>query len=473
MSEAPAQAQPAQGEIASERIATIAFKGREWQKPLIWYFRPKKYGGREGKRASVVAHRRAGKDRAALFIELEQMTQFDSPCEAWHTLPSYKQARKVIWDALTHDGKRVIDVAFPPAIVKKRHEDEMKIELLNGSLWRLVGADNFDTLVGSNPKHVTFSEYALTSPRAFEFVRPILAENGGTALFITTPRGFNHAFSLHEYAKSDPLWYCATHPASQTQLIAADILEQERKTMPDELYRQEYECDFSAANVGSILGRYMEEAERDGRIREGPLYDKFGADICVVADIGFKDAAAFWFVQPCRGGFRVIDHDEESGLDAEEWIDRLKARGWTIGTVYLPHDARAKTFRSRLTVVDIFLKSGLAASYKMVPHTTIADRVNAARIFARSCEFDRAACARGLISLREWHFKYDDERHAFSAEPEHDQHSHTGDAFSYAAVALKEHIPTVTQPKDDPDVASGAHYAFSLEMLHEARGENG
>lgn len=445
----------------------IALKAREWQKPLITAFRPKERDGRALKRGSVIAHRRAGKDRVALFIELEQMLQ--SPREAWHSLPTYKQARKVIWDALTGDGRRLIEVAFPPAIVKRRIEDEMKIELLNGSLWRLVGADSFDALVGSNPKHVTFSEYALTSPRAFEFVRPILAENGGSALFISTPRGYNHAFDLHEFAKAHPReWYAGYHPVSETCLIDEETLTKEREEMPDELFRQEYECDFTAANVGAILGRQMEAAHKEGRIHDGVAFDPLGAPLQVVSDIGYRDAAAWWWVQPCPGGFRVIDHDENTGLDAEEWIERLKTHDHVIDTLWLPHDARAKTFQSRLTVMDRFLQSGLAKNYRLVPKTSIADRINAARIFARHCEWHRSACAKGLISLREWHFKYDEERHAFSADPEHDEHSHTGDAFSYCAVALKDVTPITTLPQAET-VQQGNHYAFSLDELHEDR----
>ena len=437
----------------------VSIKTRPWQRPAIEYFRD------GGKRASIVAHRRAGKDRVALFIELERMTQ--KRIEAWHTLPSYKQARKVVWDALTRDGQRLLDVAFPRSIVRKRHEDEMKVELINGSLWRLVGADAFDSLVGSNPAHVSFSEYALTSPKAYEFVRPILAENGGTALFITTPRGFNHAYDLHEFAKQNPSWYCATHPVSDTGLIDAETLREERLTMPDELYRQEYLCDFSAANVGSIMGRYIEAAERDGRVRDGPLYDEGGADVQLVADIGYRDAAAFWWIQPCPGGgFRVIDYDEGTRMDASEWIDRLRAHPFPIGKLWLPHDARAKTFRSRYTVVDVFMRSGLAKTCGLVPQTTVADRINAARMFASKCEFDRARCAKGLLSLREWHYEFDDERHAFSSTPDHDQHSHPGDAFSYAAVALRPEVQEMEiQSAREPLVLTGASYSFSLDML--------
>jgi phage terminase large subunit len=224
--------------------------------------------------------------------------------------------------------------------------------------------------------------------------------------------------------------------------------------------------------VGSILGRYIEQAQRDGRIRAGPLYDPLGADVHLVSDIGYRDAAAWWWVQPCPGGFRVLDHDEDNGLDAEEWIERLRAHPFPVGTLWLPHDARAKTFRSRLTVVDIFTHSGLAENYRVVPQTSIADRINAGRMFMRRCEFDRAACARGLISLREWKFQYDEERHAYSASPQHDEHSHTGDALTYCGVALREEVreETVTAPSE---LLVPAHYAFSLEQLYEGLGHGG
>ena len=98
----------------SDVVAKIQIKLRDWQKPLRAYFK----GG--GKRAHVTAHRRAGKDRVALLLELEQM--LISPREVWHSLPEYAQARKVVWNAITRDGKRLIDDAFPAAIVKRKSE---------------------------------------------------------------------------------------------------------------------------------------------------------------------------------------------------------------------------------------------------------------------------------------------------------------------------------------------------------------
>jgi phage terminase large subunit len=73
----------------------------------------------------------------------------------------------------------------------------MLIRFKCGSTWQVIGSDNYDALVGSPPVGVVFSEWALSNPQAWSLIRPILAENGGWAIFITTPRGRNHAHRMY------------------------------------------------------------------------------------------------------------------------------------------------------------------------------------------------------------------------------------------------------------------------------------
>jgi phage terminase large subunit len=439
-----------------QRTFEIPFTQREWQKPLIARF---KAGVRHG---VVIAHRRAGKDRGAMRVELRKM--LTEPMECWHGLPEQEQARKVVWDVITGQGERLIDVAFPPPIRKRTINDEMKIEFVNGSLWRLVGMDRINALMGGNPKHVTYSEFALTNPKARQLIRPILAENGGSELIITTPRGYNHAWDVLQLAKANPdSWYWGYHPASQTGLISAEALADERRDMPDELYRQEYECDFSAANVGAILGSRIEAAEREGRVSEAVTWDP-DMPVVLSSDIGFRDASAFWFWQPVPDGFNLIDYREESGLDADDWINLLREEyEYDYAQVWLPPDARAKTFATKRSPIERFRAAGLQV--RITPSTTIAHRVNAARMMVPKCRFNPAKCARGLQVLRSWAFKWDDERRVFSSEPLHDEFSHGGDAFSYGALVMN--TPEV-QPKSAPLPLVAAEQ-FSLDQLHSDR----
>jgi phage terminase large subunit len=146
-----------------------------------------------------VMHRRGGKDRTALAQTVKMA--FKRIGLYWHCLPNLRQGRKVIWDNITSEGKNLIRQTFPDEIVARKIDDEMKIELVNGSIVQIVGADNFDALVGASPVHVTFSEWSLTDPRAYDFVRPILRENNGSVAFIFTPRGYNHGWKTLQVAK--------------------------------------------------------------------------------------------------------------------------------------------------------------------------------------------------------------------------------------------------------------------------------
>ena len=130
-----------------------------------------------GKRADCCWHRRGGKDATCLNYEATE--SITDPGLYFHMLPTQRQARKVIWDGFTRDGIRHINQAFPEEIRSNTRSQDMQIELKNGAIWQLCGSDNYDALVGSNPKGIVFSEWALCNPAAWDFLSPILAENGG------------------------------------------------------------------------------------------------------------------------------------------------------------------------------------------------------------------------------------------------------------------------------------------------------
>ena len=416
----------------------IAFEARPYQQDLIDYFR----GG--GKKACEIWHRKAGKDRVATFIESELAMQ--RPGLYWHALPKYEEARKVIWDAIMPTGQRLVDWAFPKSICKHLdHEMKVVIPTVDGqqSIWQPVGTDNYDSLVGAFPRHITWSEFALGSPVARNFLRQALAMNDGSELVITTPRGYNHAHDLYQYAKDSPEWHCSLLTVDDTGILSKKILDEERRTMPDELFRQEYYCDWSAANVGAILGRYVEAAEKEGRITDDVEYDREGAPIEISSDIGRRHISAWWFWQPQVDGFTLVDYDEDSGLDAEEWIERLQARlvGKRLGKVWLPHDARAKTFAAKHSAVEQFLTGFGHDKVAVVPQSKLKGHaINAGQVVLRRCRFHKTRCERGLAALRSWAYEYDDERKQYSREPLQDWSCDAADAFCEGAKVMQERV---------------------------------
>jgi len=112
-----------------------------------------------------------------------------------HVFPYANQGRRGIWNGLDRNGKKFLS-AFPDELVESRSDLKMRLILKNGSIYQLLGADDPDKLVGINCIGAVFSDVALMDPQALRLVQPILYENGGWAIFPSTPRGRNHFYRL-------------------------------------------------------------------------------------------------------------------------------------------------------------------------------------------------------------------------------------------------------------------------------------
>lgn len=166
--------------------------------------------------------------------------------------------------------------------------------------------------------------------------------------------------------------------------------------------------------------------------------------------MGRRDTATWWFWQSQIGGYHVFDHDSGWGIDAEEWAHRLKeklmayqspSRRDPLGKIWLPHDARAKTFAAKRSAVEIFIDVFGADKVAITPNSRISDRINAARVLMPRIAFHETRCAKGLEALRSWSYAYDEEKKIFSSEPNHDWASHDGDGFSYGCLIMKQAEP--------------------------------
>lgn len=161
----------------------------------------------------------------------------------YYFFPTYNQGRKVLWDGMDKDGFPYM-AHFPEEIIASKNEQEMRIELTNGSAFQIIGCDNIDNIVGTNPVGVVFSEYPLGRSEAWDFIRPILRENDGWAIFDYTPRGMNHGWKILQQAKADEEWFYQVLTADDTGIIPPEGLAAEKRQMPEDLFYQEYYCRF-------------------------------------------------------------------------------------------------------------------------------------------------------------------------------------------------------------------------------------
>ena len=393
-------------------------------------------------------------------------------------LPEAAQARKAIWDAVNpRTGKRRVDEAFPHELRSTTREHEMFIGFKCGGSYQVLGSDNYNSLVGSTPAGVVYSEWPLSRPQADAYLMPILAENNGWELYIYTPRGRNHGLSTLKAAQADPDAFAQVLTAADTGIIPQAVLDKQLEAYiakfgedhGQSFFDQEYGCSFDAANIGAILGRQIAKAENEGRVHSGVYIDPAGAPIEVSSDIGFRDTATWWFWQPKVGGFSLVDYMGESGLDADDWIERIRAKGYNIGQIHLPHDARVKTFQSKHSSVERFLLAFGADKVSIVPRVSISDRINAARKVLGRCEFNEDTCSKGLDGLREWSYEWNEDTQEFSREPLHNWASHPGDGFSYGAQIMSERAaPVIKKVVPIRGIAVGNPHGITVDEMFDS-----
>jgi phage terminase large subunit len=361
------------------------------------------------------------------------MTQ--RPGTYWHMLPEASQARKAIWEAINpHTGIRRIDEAFPAEIWDVRRENEMflKSTALNAT-WQVVGSDNFNSLVGSPPIGIVFSEWSLANSTAWGYMRPILAENGGWAMFIYTPRGKNHGYSTYQMAMSEPDWFGQRLTVEDTKALPETMLENEKREYIKEygeeqglsFFEQEYFCSFDAAILGAVYGASMAKAEKAGRFVSN-LYDP-ELPVFTAWDLGFDDATAIWFWQVVKNEIRFIDYYEASGYGIDHYCAVLHDKPYHYQDHFVPHDAAHKLMAAggRSIVQQAY---ALGIRMRVVAATSQQNGIGALRKTLAISWFDIDNCPKGIEALKQYQFEYDDDKKVFKSKPRHDWTSHASDA---------------------------------------------
>lgn len=399
-------------------------------------------------RGLVVWHRRAGKDK--VFINIMAREAFKRVGSYFYILPYYVQARRIVWEGIDKDGFRNIE-HFPVQLVKRKDNQQMTLELCNGSFIRFLGSDNIDSVVGTNPVGVVFSEFSLHKIEAWNYLRPILLENGGWALFNGTPRGKNHMYKMMLAAKDDPKWYFDLKTIDDTGVMTTDQVEEEvRNGMPRALARQEFYCSFDAAMVGAYYADAMNLAEQDHRI--GPVPWDPSLPVNTAWDLGMSDTMVLWLFQQKGQMINVIDIIAGEGHGLEYYAKELDTRPYKYGYHILPHDVRVRelgTGKSRLqTLHDLGIKNIV-----ITKRVSIEDGINAVRQMLPRCNFDDRKCDRGIEALKQYRASWDPEKECYGS-PIHDWSSHYTDAIRMMAVGLQEETTDVPRPM----VAMGTGY---------------
>lgn len=411
------------------------------------------------KRAVAVWHRRAGKDSLSLNWTAAQA--FQRVGVYWHMAPTQKQVRKIVWDNIDGQGRRIIDQVFPPALREGQKDNEMQITLKNGSIWQCVGSDNYDSLVGTNPVGVVFSEYSIADPKAWDYIRPILRENGGWALFIYTPRGPNHGKEMYDMAFNDPNWFAQTLSIEDTGVMTPNDVDEERRAgMSEAMIEQEFYCSFSGIVDGSYYGKQIQKAREENRITRIPHEPTL--PVYTAWDLGVSDDTAIWFYQKVGLEFRILKYYENRGVGIEHYANYLKEQPYVYAEHQMPHDAG---HQQMATGKSIAKQLQMLTGTKCTPsprEQALSDEVGiqAVRDLLPKCWFDYEGCKDGLKKLELYRRQYDEKREVFKDKPLHDFCSHAADSFRELSKAAKL-LPAGLALHPDAQATAGPAYAQS------------
>lgn len=208
----------------------------------------------------AVFHRRGGKTKTVLNQQIiRTQLKYSKSLEKWlspndprlteaertnvnvfyYFLPTYKQAKGVIWDQLVKEH-------VPMELVDKMNESELAIYYKNGSIQRFAGCDDIDKHRGINPIDVVLDEFSEENPELWTaIIQPVLRENHGTATFIFTPKGHNHSWEIYEYGKQHPeQWFVSLKTVDDTNGLSKKEIEEAKMATPEALFQQEYYCSF-------------------------------------------------------------------------------------------------------------------------------------------------------------------------------------------------------------------------------------
>ena len=327
------------------------------------------------------------------------------------------------WDILKQSVNKVYG--------SRVNESELRVDLLNGSRITLYGADNPDSLRGIGLDGVVFDEYSQQPSNIFtEIIRPALADRQGYAIWIGTPKGKNDFYRLYQQAKTNENWLSLLLTVDDTGLISKEELEDSRKVMTDDEYRQEWYCSFEAAIKGAYYAEEIAKARQEHRIttlsyeRELPVYTYW--------DLGVSDSTAIGFFQKVNQEIRMIDYLESSDKGLDWYAKELKEKPYLYAKHIAPHDITVReltTGKSRLEIAQ-----GMGISFEILPKLAFSDGINAGRLMFSRLWVDETKCAQWLDYIAQYCREWDDSKGMFKDQPLHNFTSHSADMYRYTAI---------------------------------------
>lgn len=447
------------------------------------------WGRRTGK--STLAVNYAVWEALKMYSEMvKDGKKIEAPLNFFIVAPTYRQAKTIYWND-------IIKARIPRDIVTGYNEQELTItiphhntdhgepnvspnaESLPAITISLKGSDNEDSLRGVKLAGVVLDEYAFMKPHVWsKIIRPALSDLRGWALFISTPNGYNHFYTLAEEAQGfvldikgnwvkkwevRPNWYYSKATIYDNPHISREeideIKESELAKDPDgTTWHQEYLAEFK-----QMAGLVFKEFDRKKHLIKADQIPEEGTRM-VGIDFGYSSpfAAVFvlvdydqnWYVYDLIYQTRLVTTEAINRLRdkmtgqyftaiigdsaAKQEIENYKAMHFPIRGAEKGSSRAGSSIKAGVNLIAQKLRPQESADGKLRPKLYIRDDLKPL-----------------ILEFEKYHYPEDQEGTMVNKDIPVDEFNHALDALRYLFLARQEHRKPITRRKREFDPVTG------------------
>jgi hypothetical protein len=206
---------------------------------------------------------------------------------------TYKQAHEVVWRQYvpmipkelihrTNEQDLIIEfnyvkgpVTLPDGTQFQVEHDEAKPR----STLQLLGSDQADSHRGFRAHGIIFDEYGDQAADNFSTVyEPMFSTTDGWAIFMGTPRGYNHFYDLIQFAKEQDHWFYLEATWRDSPYVTKEFIANVRND----------------AEKQGKLSSFMQEYELEFRAVQGAVYPSFNRNVHVKKPSDFPDDLTYY-----------------------------------------------------------------------------------------------------------------------------------------------------------------------------------
>jgi PBSX family phage terminase large subunit len=264
----------------------------------------------------VCCGRRFGKTTLAV-LEMVAKAIYGNDRNICYIAPTYQQARDIAWQ----DLKKICQ-----PVINKVNESRLEITLNTTtggtSTISLRGWESIETLRGQKFHFIVVDEIAsmrnwLTNWQ--EVIRPTLTDVKGEALFISTPKGFNHFYDLYNLEHKDSDYKSFHYTSYDNPFIPSDELDKAKLEITEDRFAQEYMADFRKTE-----GLVYKEFDRTKHIYTDTVYNS--VDRMAGIDWGWTNPASSHLVEKDTDRHYWISNEfYKTGKTTEEIIEHVRS----------------------------------------------------------------------------------------------------------------------------------------------------